>query len=65
MSEEDAFWTLVGMVKAFNNVLNNNIKEPKDSLIEHYVAFCPFINRRTAYKNEMNIINCCIKLHFP
>lgn len=30
MSEEDAFWTLVGMVKAFNNVYSFDFKGEKD-----------------------------------
>lgn len=30
MNEEDAFWSLVGIVKAFNNLLIFDFKEPKD-----------------------------------
>jgi hypothetical protein len=30
MSEEDAFWTLLGIVKAFNNVYIHDFKDPKD-----------------------------------
>lgn len=31
MSEEDAFWNLIGIIKAFNNVFTFDFKEPKDS----------------------------------
>lgn len=30
MSEEDAFWSLVGIIKAFNNLFIFDFKEPKD-----------------------------------
>lgn len=30
MSEEDAFWNLIGVVKAFNNVYIFDFKEPKE-----------------------------------
>ena len=30
MSEEDAFWTLIGIAKAFNNVFVFDCKEPKN-----------------------------------
>ena len=32
MNEEDAFWSLVGMVKAFSNVLTNDFKESEDKI---------------------------------
>ena len=30
MNEDDAFWCLVGIVKAFNNLFIFDFKEPKD-----------------------------------
>jgi hypothetical protein len=37
MAEEDAFWALIGIVKAFNNVLFFDFKEPKETaIIEQY-----------------------------
>jgi len=30
MTEEDTFWTLIGIVKAFNNVYFLDFKEPKE-----------------------------------
>lgn len=64
MSEEDAFWALVGMVKAFNNVYSFDFKndEKEPSQLTH---FSPYLTRKVAFKNEMTILNCIIKLHFP
>lgn len=63
MNEEDAFWTLVGMVKAFNNVYSFDYKEPKNQT--QYLHYSPYLTRRIAFKNEMTILNCIIKVHYP
>ena len=74
MNEEDAFWSLVGMVKAFSNVLTNDFKESEDKSkqgvnqevkLNQYQNFSPLLSRRTLFKNEMNILKSLIKLHFP
>ncbi len=65
MGEEDAFWAWVGVAKAFNNVFVFDFREPKDKISTQYEYYNPVISRKVAYKNEMNILTCLVKLHFP
>eukprot|EP00347_Sterkiella_histriomuscorum_P017570 403348829 len=64
MNEEDAFWSLVGIVKAFNNLFIFDFKEPKEDMINQYQVYSPTISRRVLFKNEMNILTCLIQLHY-
>ena len=64
MSEDDAFWTLIGLTKGFKNVFNFEERESATKL-ETYESFCPLTNRKISFKNEMIILNSLIKVHFP
>lgn len=59
MSEEDAFWVLVGMTKSLKRLFCVENK-PDDN----YVHNCPLISRKMSLKNELTIINCLIKVHY-
>jgi hypothetical protein len=63
MTEEDAFWCLVGIVKAFTHVYCFDFKDPKEGSQHEY--YSPFTTRRVSFKNEMVILNALIKLHHP
>lgn len=65
MTEEDAFWALVGIAKAFNNFFVFDFKEPKDNLEVQFEHFNPIISRKMSLKNEMNILTCLIRIHLP
>jgi hypothetical protein len=60
MSEEDAFWVLVGLTKSLKRLMcvENN---PDDT----YIQNCPLISRKMSLKAELSTINCLIKIHFP
>jgi hypothetical protein len=63
MTEEDAFWTLIGIVKGFNHVYSFDFKVPIEN--NQHEFFSAFTTKRIAFKNEMTILNCVIKLHYP
>lgn len=67
MSEEDAFWTLLGLVKGLRNFFTYEYKpsKPEDTVYDKYEAFCPYTNRKVCLKNEMIIIQAAMKVHFP
>ena len=60
MEEEDAYWNLIGVVKAFTFVLYVDIPEGADP--SHKLSV---VDRHTALKIYMTILNCIIKLHYP
>jgi hypothetical protein len=70
MEEEDAFWVLIGLVKGMKNVFTYDFKgtgipDQQPSPLLNFEVFNAFSNRKICFKNEMTIINCLIKLHYP
>ena len=68
MSEESAFWVLIGLAKSMKKVFSIDVVQVHslvDDAYSKYEAYNSFTNRKICFKNEMIIISCLIKLHYP
>lgn len=64
MSEEDAFWVLIGLAKSLKRLFCIDIKRDENNQNnDKYVPHCPLISRKMCLKNEISIVINLIKLH--
>jgi len=61
MSEESAFWVLVGLGKSLKKVLSLDISPESTP----YEQCNPFTSRKLCYRNEMIIVAALVKIHHP